>query len=276
VTVRAGTLFNATGIFVDSGESFLIQANGVVDLSVGNGGYQTDPNGTIVISPPANSGAFQFFRDRAGPLDTNPVQGSRKSFLPLTSTLPGHLPGAPYGALVAGFSTTATPTSFVVQAPNTGGYLFLATNDFDNTVNNAGAFEVMIQDLTPEDTADDVVIEAEDMFLSAGYSIEPGLGRIVIANPANNATGYAHVGFPGVAGNYRIEVQLVSGGTGLSVVEFYLRGGRLGYQYFDYSTQNLKLLLPTVAIGSGDSIILAGNAEGDGGARVDKILFVRQ
>ena len=66
VTVRADTFFNATGIFVDSGHSFIIQANGVVDLSVGNGGYQTDPNGTIVIAPPATSGAFQFFRDRAG------------------------------------------------------------------------------------------------------------------------------------------------------------------------------------------------------------------
>jgi len=35
-------------------------------------------------------------------------------------------------------------------------------------------------------------------------------------------------------------------------------------------------VLPTVAIGNCDSIILAGNAEGDGGARVDKIVFVPQ
>jgi len=218
------------------------------------------------------------------------VKGSRKSFLPLASSLAGHLPGAPYGALVAGFSRTPNPTSFadfpngfslvgvqgVVQAPNTGGYLFLAANDFDNTANNSGAFDVQIDDTSPENTADEVVIEAENMFLSAGYSIEPGFGRIVIANPASNPTGYAHLSFPGVAGNYRIEVQLVGGGTGLSVVEFYLNGRRQGYQYFDYSTQDPKLALPAVAIGSGDSIILAGNAEGDGGARVDRIVFVPQ
>ena len=119
-----------------------------------------------------------------------------------------------------------------------------------------------------------VVMEAETMFLSQGYSIEPGEGRIFIADTANNPTGYAHLSFPGGAGTYRIEVQFVGGGTGLSVVEFYLNGERLGYQYFDYSTENLKLVLPSVTMLGGDDIILAGNAEGDGGARVDKIVFV--
>ena len=83
-----------------------------------------------------------------------------------------------------------------MQAPNTGGYLFLAANDFDNTANNAGAFDVRIQDTTPDGTADDVVIEAEDMFLSAGYSIEPGQGRIFIADTTNNPKGYAIFRFP--------------------------------------------------------------------------------
>jgi hypothetical protein len=159
VVVEADEFFNATGIYAFPGESFLIRAQGVVDISTLNGGYQTGPDGTIVTTPPSDSGAFEFFRDRAGPLDTNPVRASRKSFLPLTDALPGHLPGAPYGALVAGFSPLASPSSFadfphgfaligtrgIAQAPNSGGYLFLGVNDFNNPGgDNAGAFRVRI------------------------------------------------------------------------------------------------------------------------------------
>jgi hypothetical protein len=102
------------------------------------------------------------------------------------------------------------------------------------------------------------------------------MGRIVIADPANNPTGYAHLSFPGDAGTYNIEVQLAGGGTGLSVVEFYVNGQRLGYEYFDFSTPNPSFVMLNVAVSSGDSIVVAGNAEGDGGARVERITFVRQ
>jgi hypothetical protein len=146
VDVRADVFFNKTGILAREGQSFLIIADGVVDISSLNGGYLTNPDGRIVITPQMDSGAFEFFRDRAGPFDTDPVQGSRKSFLPLTSDLPGHLPGAPYGALVAGFSNVQHPASFddfpngfslignvgVARAPASGGYLFLGVNDFNN------------------------------------------------------------------------------------------------------------------------------------------------
>src|SRR4030095_12110364 len=102
-------------------------------------------------------------------------------------------------------------------------------------------------------------MEAEDMFLSAGYSVEPDEGQIFIADTVNTPQGYAHLSFLGGPGTYQIEVQLVNGGAGLSVVEFYLNGQRLGYQYFDFSTENLKLVLPNVTMLGGDDIILAGN-----------------
>ena len=158
VDVEADKTFNATGIYALPGESFLISAREVVDISVLNGGYRTGPDGTLVSTPPADSGAFAFFRAFGGPVDTNPVRGSRKSFRPFTD-LPGHLPGAPYGALVAGFSPVPSPSSFadfphgfaligtrgIAQAPNTGGYLFLGVNDANNPGgDNAGAFRARI------------------------------------------------------------------------------------------------------------------------------------
>jgi streptogramin lyase len=143
-------------------------------------------------------------------------------------------------------------------------------------VPGSGGLEAPIALVFKPSLANDVVMEAETMFLSGGYSVEPGERQIFIADTVNNPTGYAHLSFPGGPGTYQIEVQLVNGGTGISVVEFYLNGERLGYQYFDFSTENLKLVLPTVTMLGGDDIILAGNADGDGGARVDKIVFVPQ
>jgi hypothetical protein len=166
LSVRADQFFNATGILAAPGESFLIRArrHDVVDLSTLNGGYKTFSDGTIVVTPPADSGAFQYFRDRAGPIYSDPVAGSRKSLLPLGEQLRGHLPGAPNGALVAGFSASAHPTSFndfpygfvlingrgIARAPSTGEYryLFLAVNDINNPLgDNAGEFRVRIDRL---------------------------------------------------------------------------------------------------------------------------------
>jgi hypothetical protein len=160
LAVNANVFFNATGIYAPAGKSFHITARGVVDISNTNGGYRTLADGTIMETPPSDQGAFQFFQWAAGPTNTDPVEDSRKLFLPqVCCNLPGHLPGAPYGALVAGFSPTATPTSFtdfpngfalinedgVAIAPSTGGYLFLGVNDFNNTGgDNSGAFRVRI------------------------------------------------------------------------------------------------------------------------------------
>lgn len=154
--VRSDVLFNPTNMQAFAGESFLIVAKGIVDISNQNGGYRVTSDGTIVVTPQANSGAFQYFRDYAEPTNTNPVQGSRKSVL---QAWPAHLPGAPYGALVAGFSLNPTPSSSadfpngftlinmggIARAPTTGGYLFLGANEmFGATNDNSGSFEVEI------------------------------------------------------------------------------------------------------------------------------------
>lgn len=154
ISVEASKRFNATGIHASPGESFLIiAANGTVDLATDIGGYRTGPDGTIAITPPADSKAFRLFRDQAVPLFTDPVKGSRKSL-----GLPGHLRGGTYGALVAGFSPKPSPSSFgdfpagftligtrgIARSPNTGGYLFLGVNDSNNTADNAGTFRVTI------------------------------------------------------------------------------------------------------------------------------------
>jgi hypothetical protein len=161
ITVRADVFFTPTGIAAGPNESFLVVARtgDTVDLSTLNGGYRTLADGTIAATPPADSGATEFFRDRAGPIYSDPVAGSRKSFLPLTDTLPGHLPGAPYGALVAGFSPSAAPGAFadfpngfqlingkgIARAPASGGYLFLGVNDFNNAWgDNGGAYRVQV------------------------------------------------------------------------------------------------------------------------------------
>jgi hypothetical protein len=144
----------ATGIFVEGGQHVHIKASGSVNLALFDGPYITDANGTILVAPPPGSGAFEFFRDMALPRGVDPVVGARK-LIPLGFYAP--LPGAPYGALVAGFSPLAAPTSFAdfpsgfvltgksgkITAPAGGGYLFLAVNDIPG-VDNGGSFTVEV------------------------------------------------------------------------------------------------------------------------------------
>src|SRR5207247_2107668 len=104
-----------------------------------DGPYTTDPNGRILAAPPVGSGAYNFFTSSANPIGQPPVVGTRK----FIASSGAELSGAPFGALVAGFSQTATPASYAdfpagfslvgtsgsVTAPASGGYLFLGVND---------------------------------------------------------------------------------------------------------------------------------------------------
>ena len=117
-----------------------------------------------------------------------------------------------------------------------------------------------------------VVIEAESMYLSNGYSVE-GSNRIVLPD---DVQGYATQTFTGPSGVYDIEVQLISGPTGLSVVEFYQNSQRLDYLYYVSTPAQQTLTIPGVSVSTGDFILLAGFSENGGGARVDKISFVRK
>jgi hypothetical protein len=150
-----------SGIFATPGQVFQITASGVVDLSSTNGGYQTDANGTIVAAPSPGTGAYDFFTNDAGPVGVPPAVGDQKT-IEFVGPNDAPVPGAPYGALTAGFSTTLTPASYTadfpsgitvvgtsstIVAPSTGGYLFFSVNDilgFSPRLDNEGSFTVDI------------------------------------------------------------------------------------------------------------------------------------
>lgn len=155
VTVDSAALFNPTGIFASSSQVFLITATtGTVNLANFDGPYIVDANGTVTTAPPVGSVAYNFFTSQAMPFGVAPAVGSKKILV----GFPAQLPGAPYGALVAGFSTLSNPTGFgdfplgfsligssgIAQAPAGGGFLFLAVNDINNTTDNLGIFTAQI------------------------------------------------------------------------------------------------------------------------------------
>lgn len=154
--------FNATGISASPGQVFQFQASGSVDLSATNGSYITDPNGTILFAPPVGSGAYNFFTTWADPLGGAPVVGQKKTIDPFYYGPYSPLGGAPYGALVAGFSSIQNPTLYSdftgftligasgsITAPISGGYLFLGVND-NHVTDNSGSFTAQ---LVPEPAA---------------------------------------------------------------------------------------------------------------------------
>jgi hypothetical protein len=160
-----------------------------------------------------------------------------------------------------------------------GGTQILSANDatFGAGLIGLGSFNdsVRFDDVTitaPGSGPGPVVIEAEGMHLSNGYSVEGG-SRIVLPD---DVQGYATQTFDGASGVYDIEVQLISGDTGLSVVEVYRNSERLGYLYYDFSAAQHTLSIPGVSVSQGDFILLAGFSENGGGARVDSIVFTRR
>jgi hypothetical protein len=159
VTVNSAVFFNPTGILASPGQTFTITASGTANLSEFDGPYDTNPDGTIVVAPPLGSGSSSFFTNYAAPVGVVPVVGSSKIMI---APYCGFLCGAPYGALVAGFSPIANPSSFA-DFPNgftlvgssgtvvssSDGYLFLGVNDFDNTWDNVGSYAAVITDSCP-------------------------------------------------------------------------------------------------------------------------------
>jgi hypothetical protein len=152
VPVDSAQLFNATGVFASGGQVFQITSTGSVNLAT-QGGYVTDPDGTITVVPPAGSGAYTFYTGSAGPVGTPPSVGAKKTIIGYTPPIEG----APFGVLVAGFSSTANPATsddfpngFVlvgsfgtITASTGGGYLFLTVNDI-NRNDNSGSFTATV------------------------------------------------------------------------------------------------------------------------------------
>lgn len=154
VSVDSSKVVNATGVQASKGQKLSIRATGAVNLSLFDGPYDTDPNGTIVVAPPPGSGSYNFFTTYAAPVGVPPAVGNQKLLIP---PYQGQLEGAAYGALVAGFSANPSASSLsdfpdgftLVGASSTvtapiDGYLFLAVNDFNNTYDNSGSFSAVI------------------------------------------------------------------------------------------------------------------------------------
>jgi hypothetical protein len=181
--VRADLDFNPTGILASPGDVFLIEATGIVDIAKLVGGYKTDPDGTILETPPLDSDAFSFFRDRASPTGVEPLAGTQKIARSLNVFEPVLLSGAPYGALIAGFSPNPNPEfldvirmigsdrigliggSGTITTPDTGGYLVLGVNNLQGRGQSQGQGSFVAQVVVPEpDTLTLLVIGGFDLF----------------------------------------------------------------------------------------------------------------
>ena len=148
-TVQANRMFSPTGVHAAPNTKFQITAAGLANIADEDDPYVTDMNGTLMKAPLPNSGAWAYFKDSAAPVGIPPLLGKRK--FPLGGS---QLDTAPFGALVAGFSTTAIPTSLAdfpdgfhfvgtrgeLVSPASGGYLFFAVNDINDSADNDGYF----------------------------------------------------------------------------------------------------------------------------------------
>ena len=140
--VQANLVFSPTGIHAAPNTKFQITPARLANIADDDDPYVTDMKGTLVQVQLPNSGAWAYFKDSAATVGIPPLLGKRK--FPLGGS---QLNTAPMGALVAGFSTTAIPTSLAdfpdgfhfvgtcgeLVAPTSGGYLFFAVNDINNT-----------------------------------------------------------------------------------------------------------------------------------------------
>jgi hypothetical protein len=152
-----------TGIVATPGEIFDITAAGQVNISNQNGGYIIDPNGTLLVAPAVGSGSYNFFfgQPPTGP----PTLGEVKDIDPGFGNGIGQLSGSPYGGLIAGFSTTSSPSSlgdfpagfeFIgasgrITAPVGASFLFVAVNDI-NRFDNSGSFTASINSVPEPST----------------------------------------------------------------------------------------------------------------------------
>lgn len=148
-------LVNA-GVTGTAGQVFQITATGRIQMAVPpQEPYETDPDGTILVAPAEGSALHQYMLDEGGV----PVVGGYVNISSRWTDEIGRIVGSPFGGLMAGFSTTATPTSlsdFVhgftfigssgfITAPEGAPYLFLSINDTDRS-DNSGSYSVTVSE----------------------------------------------------------------------------------------------------------------------------------
>ncbi len=117
-----------------------------------------------------------------------------------------------------------------------------------------------------------VTIEAETMALSS-YVVENG----TLIRTANGAwTGTATKSFPGAAGTYDIQVQVVAENDGQPRLDVY-KGATLlrtfTYPLENYPTSPASFTIPAVTVAQGETIKLVGRATSGTFARVDRLVF---
>lgn len=155
------------GAFTTPGQVLQITATGAIKMAegFGLGPYDTNPDGTIldVQAPTTDWGVYQYMVTQHL---TEPVVDGIVNISPVYHMDEiGQITGSPFGGLMAGFSSTLTPTSlsdFVngfsfigssgsITAPNGSPYLFLSIND-TNREDNVGSYDVTISEVssTPE------------------------------------------------------------------------------------------------------------------------------
>jgi hypothetical protein len=150
VAVNADVFIVPSYVQIQAGQTVTFTASGSANISDDNGGYTTDPNGTITIAPAPGTGAYMYFTQLANPSGVPPQVGMQKYPTDVFTTDLN----APFGALVGSFGPDPTGdqlnTWFTVGASSTftapyTGYLYFSVNDFDNTNNDEGTYSVTIK-----------------------------------------------------------------------------------------------------------------------------------
>ena len=125
-----------------AGATYQITATGVVNLAVGQGDYDVDPNGIIVSPIATNSASYAFFSSFGNPVvggfTTDPF-----SFSPDVSPVPGGRYGVLTGKWSTGGGWFVIGANEKVVVPTSGAKLLLSVND-SNYLDNAGFFTVTI------------------------------------------------------------------------------------------------------------------------------------
>lgn len=268
VSVDSAKFANATGIQASKGQVFTIQTTGMVNLASNDGPYITNPDGTILTAPAPTVNAYNFFTTLAVPIGVGPVNGGQKLTI---APWPGQLEGAPYGALLAGFSANANaaspadfPDGFVVVGASSAvtapidGFLFLAIND-SYIPDNSGSYSATI---STESGPQHVEVLPHTLHFSA-RAAAPGTASLALGV---RSTGAAPVSFnTSIQGNSKwisgitpASGQTVPASTLFLNVQINTQGLQVGsyHDVIQFSSSAGNIQVPVALFVSGDGPIL--------------------
>ncbi len=164
IIVDSTHVIDYAGVVATPSQVFQITATGEIEMAATYGPYVTNPDGTILVAPPVPPpgewGVYYYMLDETG--GTPAVEGGVVNTSSRWTNDIGRLVGSPFGGLIAGFSSTLTPTSlsdfangftFIgssgsITAPVGAPYLFLSINDTDRS-DNVGAYTATVTNAEP-------------------------------------------------------------------------------------------------------------------------------